>query len=208
MLEILTNGDIIQIMRVVGGKYRGKKLKEFTLSSTKPTLDKVKEAIFDMLQFKIYNADVLDLFAGTGALGIEAISRGAKSVNFVDENAEAIEIIKANLQGVDGNYCLTNSDYLQFLLHNKKLYDVVLLDPPYHGGLGVKATNYILANKMLNKGGVLVLETAAEDGVNLMQIFGVQEPDKKPITIPLGGNNYLATKKIYGTVKVYKIELL
>ena len=81
-------------MRVIAGKYRAKKLNEFTLGSTRPTLDRVKEAIFSSLQFDLINATVLDLFAGTGALGIEAISRGAKQTYFVDNEKKAIEIIK------------------------------------------------------------------------------------------------------------------
>ena len=80
-------------MRVIAGKYRGKKLKEFSLSSTKPTLDRVKESLFSSIQFDLIDARVLDLFSGTGALGIESLSRGAKEVDFVDSNPEAIKIL-------------------------------------------------------------------------------------------------------------------
>ena len=102
-------------MRVIAGTYRGKILKEFSLSSTKPTLDRVKESLFSSIQFDVIGARVLDLFAGTGALGIEAISRGAKYVDFVDTNTDAINIINQNLQGIKGEYNVTKSDYLQFL---------------------------------------------------------------------------------------------
>ena len=80
-------------MRIVAGKYRGKKLKEFELDSTKPTLDRVKESIFNLIQFEVLDAEVLDLFAGTGALSIECISRGAKFVSMVDSNPKAIKLI-------------------------------------------------------------------------------------------------------------------
>ena len=81
-------------MRVIAGKYRGKKLKEFNLETTKPTLDRVKESMFNLIQFDVVDAVVLDLFSGTGALGIEAVSRGAKKTIFIDKNIEAIKIIK------------------------------------------------------------------------------------------------------------------
>ena len=84
-------------MRIISGKYRGKKLKEFELNSTKPTLDRVKESIFNLIQFDVADAVVLDLFSGTGALGIEAISRGAKQTFLVDNNINAIKIIKETL---------------------------------------------------------------------------------------------------------------
>ena len=84
-------------MRVVAGRYRGKKLKEFELETTKPTLDRVKESMFNLVQFEIVDAVVLDLFSGTGALGVESISRGAKKTYFVDANPKAIKIIKENL---------------------------------------------------------------------------------------------------------------
>ena len=193
-------------MRVVGGKYRGKELKNFNLTSTKPTLDKVKEAIFDMLQTKIYGAHVLDLFSGTGAFGVEALSRGAAFVDFVDNNSEAIKLINANLTGIEGEFKVTNADYLQFLTGKSK-YDAILLDPPYLSDCGVKAIHYILSNNMLNENGVIVLETLNEGDVNLKQIFGVDEPSKKPIIVNYRNKNYTVTKRKYGTVKVYKIEL-
>ena len=85
-------------MRVISGKYRGKKLKEFDLNSTRPTTDRVKESIFNLIQFEVIDSVVLDLFSGTGALGVEAISRGAKKTYLVDTNTQAIAIIKENLR--------------------------------------------------------------------------------------------------------------
>ena len=148
-------------MRVIAGKYRGKKLKEFEISSTKPTLDRVKESLFSSIQFDIIGARVLDLFSGTGALGIECLSRGSKSVDFVDTNHEAINIIKQNLQGIDGEHSVTNCDYMQYLTKVKSLrkkYDIVLLDPPFATDYGVKAIEYILANNLLSDDGIIMYE--------------------------------------------------
>ena len=118
-------------MRIVSGKYRGKILKEFDFITTKPTTDRVKESIFNLIQFDVANACVLDLFAGTGALGIEAISRGAKHVIFVDNNSQAIKLINENLKGIEGEYYVDQADYKTFLNKIQIKFDIVLLDPPY-----------------------------------------------------------------------------
>lgn len=150
-------------MRIIAGKYRGKKLKEFELSSTKPTLDRVKEAIFSCIQFDIINSTVLDLFSGTGALGIEAVSRGAKNVLFVDKNKEAIKLIKSNLIGIDGEFKVIQSDYEDFLKTNiDKKFDLVLLDPPFNSDFGENAIEFLIANDMIEKNGVIVFERSEE----------------------------------------------
>ena len=133
-------------MRVIAGKYRGKKLKEFELLSTRPTLDRVKEAMFSLIQFDIASNVVLDLFSGTGALGLEAISRGAKKTYLVDNNKQAIALIKENLKKVTEDYEIVFSDALAFLKSTKQKFDLVLLDPPFNSNLGTKAIDYILTN--------------------------------------------------------------
>lgn len=178
-------------MRVIAGKYRGKKLKEFSLSSTKPTLDRVKESLFSSIQFDLVDADVLDLFSGTGALGIESLSRGAKSVDFVDSNNEAIKIIKQNLEGIDGQFTVTKSDYLEFLSETKtkgKKYNIVLLDPPFATDFGEKAIDYIVSNDLLNEGGIIMYEKAYTTPFN----FDVE--------------GCTCVQKKYGTVGVVKIK--
>ena len=177
-------------MRVIAGKYRGKKLKEFSLSSTKPTLDRVKESLFSSIQFDLIDARVLDLFSGTGALGIESISRGAKSVDFVDANAEAIKIIKQNLQGIDDQFSVTKSDYATFLhdaKNNKKQYNIILLDPPFATDYGEKAIQYIVANNLLAQEGIIMYEKA------------------HTTPFKLDNEGYKCTEKKYGTVGVVKI---
>lgn len=173
-------------MRVVSGKYRGKKLKEFELISTKPTTDRVKEAMFNLIQFDIINASVLDLFSGTGGLGIEAISRGAKLVHMVDSNKQAINIIKQNLIGVQGNFKVFNEDY-QTHLNKLYKYDIVLLDPPYKENFGVVAIDFILKHNMLNDGGIIIFETSEQNNF---------EFNYKNISVD---------KRKYGTVVLYKL---
>lgn len=175
-------------MRVVAGKYRGKKLKEFELNSTRPTMDRVKESIFNLIQFDVADAVVLDLFSGTGALGIEALSRGAKQVYFVDNNKDAINIINSNLKGIEGNFKVLNQDYLTFLSNNRNLkFDIVLLDPPFKQNLGETAIKYLVDNNMISENGIIIFETSA---------------DRK---FEMNSEDFTLTKKKYGSVAVYKI---
>lgn len=174
-------------MRIISGKYRGKKLKEFDLDSTKPTLDRVKESIFNIIQFDIIDAVVLDLFAGTGALGIECVSRGANKTIFVDNNPQAVNIINDNLKGIDGEFLVKQMDYRSYLECNDEKFDIVLLDPPYMTDFGVKAIDYIINNDKLKSGGIIIFETS----------------DEKVFDFDYTG--YDIKKKKYGTVAVYKI---
>lgn len=177
-------------MRVISGKYRGKKLKEFELTSTKPTIDRVKEAMFNLIQFDIVDAVVLDLFSGTGALGIEAISRGAKKVYLVDKNKDAIKLINDNLKGIDGEYYVVNKDYIDFLNTFNEKFDIVLLDPPYKTDFGLNAIETLISKNLLNNNAIIIFETSEEKQIN----FNV--------------DGFEIKKKKYGTVSVYKIEKL
>ena len=177
-------------MRIIAGKYRGKKLKEFSLLSTKPTLDRVKESLFSSIQFDIIGASVLDLFAGTGALGIESLSRGASNVDFVDNNSDAIAIIKQNLKDIIEPHTITKSDYLTFLTNakiNNKKYDIILLDPPFDSDFGEKAIDYIAHNNLLNDSGIIMYERLYDN------------------QFELSIDGYKVTQKKYGTVGVVKI---
>ena len=173
-------------MRIVSGKYRGKKLKEFNLDSTRPTTDRVKESIFNLIQFDVANAVVLDLFAGTGALGIEAISRGAKLTHLVDSNKVAVSIIKENLNNIEGEYKVFNSDYKNYLCSQGLKYDIVLLDPPYKTEFGLDAINMLVENNKLNKDAIVIFETS----------------EGREFTFP---SCFEIAKKKYGTVAVYKL---
>ncbi len=175
-------------MRIVSGKYRGKKLKEFELDSTRPTTDRVKESIFNLIQFEVNDAVVLDLFAGTGSLGIEAISRGAKKTYLVDSNKNAIKIINENLIGISGDYLVVNKDYLSFLNSTNEKFDIVLLDPPYKTDFGINAINLLIERELLEENATIIFETSEEKEFN----FDFEDFDIK--------------RKKYGAIAVYKIE--
>lgn len=170
-------------MRVVAGKYRAKKLNEFTLGSTRPTLDRVKEAIFSSIQFDLMGATVLDLFAGTGGLGIEAISRGAKLTYFVDNEKKAIDLIKSNLIGVIEDYKVCFTDYMTFLKENKNLkFNVVLIDAPFNTEFAENAIEFLINNDMIEDNGIIVFEKDFNKLYN-QEFDGYRRTDKKYGTV-------------------------
>lgn len=152
-------------MRVVAGKYRGKNLASPKDDRVRPTTTRIKETLFNVLQGYSQEAVVLDLFAGSGALGIECISRGAKEVVFVDNNKDSIELVRKNLQGIDGNFKVVNSDFSGVLRNayvTGKKFDMIFVDPPYASGLGELALGLIFDLDLLADGGVIVFEHGAE----------------------------------------------
>ena len=134
-------------MRVITGKARGVQLKTPDGMLTRPTTDRVKEALFSVIQFNIPGARVLDLFGGTGQLGIEALSRGAKSAVFVDAREDACKLIRENLKRtrLQEDARVIRSDYLDYLSRCREQYDIIFLDPPY-------------AIDILHSGGIIVAE--------------------------------------------------
>ena len=118
-------------MRVIAGTYRGRTLKAPKGDSTRPTSDRVREALFSILGDRVQDARVLDLFAGSGALGLEALSRGAQSVTFVDDDRAAIAAVKGNLAALGADAEVRQTDALRFLSTAPLQYDLVFLDPPY-----------------------------------------------------------------------------
>lgn len=127
-------------MRIITGKARGMSLKTLEGTATRPTSEKVKEAVFSAIQFEIEGAKVLDLFAGSGQLGIEALSRGAQSCVFVDSDKEAAKIIKENVEKTrfTENSQIVQMDAKAFLNMNIKTFDIAFVDPPYKDGLMLK----------------------------------------------------------------------
>lgn len=145
-------------MRVITGTARGRRLKEPGNMDIRPTTDQVKESIFNIIQFDVEGRTVLDLFAGTGQLGIEALSRGAESATFVDESTEAIRLVKENLRhcGLEGQVRQTES--LGFLERCGK-FGLIFIDPPYDSGLAEKALEKIIEFDILREGGIIICET-------------------------------------------------
>ncbi len=145
-------------MRVITGKARGVRLKAPAGMDIRPTAGLVKEAIFNIIQYDIEGRAVLDLFAGTGQLGIEALSRGAASCVFVDESTAAVRLIRENLEktGLEGGR-IVQGEALRFLEGGGK-YDVIFLDPPYSTGLLEKSLKKVTEFDKLNTGGIMVCE--------------------------------------------------
>ena len=149
-------------MRVIAGKFKGKVLSEFELSTTRPTTDLVREAIFDKIGLLVANSVCLDLFAGTGALGIEALSRNAKFCYFVDKEREAIKIINKNVSLVKAENCeILNMNFDRVIgeLKNKNVkFDFVFLDPPYASDFAEQAILLLTKNNMLESEAIIVWE--------------------------------------------------
>jgi 16S rRNA (guanine(966)-N(2))-methyltransferase RsmD len=155
-------------MRVISGTARGKTLKTPDGMATRPTADRVKEAMFSILQFEIAGAKVLDLFGGTGQLGIEALSRGALEADFVDHRDEACRLIRDNLKstGLSNNGCVIRSDYAAYLRTCKKKYNIILLDPPYADVFLENSLKIITEIDILQSGGIIVTERPVEKELN------------------------------------------
>lgn len=155
-------------MRVVAGKARGLTLKTLDGDSTRPTRDMVREALFNIIAEKIPDAVFLDMFAGSGAIGIEALSRGAKKAYFIDSNKDAISIINQNLNKArfNDNSVVWCGDFLKALdkIKNEK-FDVVFIDPPYNKELGVKAIEEIYKRNILQVDGIIIYETDRTENV-------------------------------------------
>ena len=147
-------------MRVITGKARGVVLKTPDGMATRPTTDRVKEALFSIIQFDIPAAKVLDLFGGTGQLGIEALSRGAKSAVFVDEREDACRLIRENLKRtkLEQDARVVRSDYMAYLRSCKESFDIILLDPPYAEVFLENSLKMITEIDILRTGGIIVAE--------------------------------------------------
>lgn len=151
-------------MRVITGKARGVVLKTPEGMQTRPTADRVKEALFSIIQFDIPGCKVLDLFGGTGQLGIEALSRGASSAVFVDASDAACKLIRENLRRtkLEAEGRVVRSDYMDFLKNCREKFDIILLDPPYAEVFLENSLNFITEIDILQTNGIIVTERALD----------------------------------------------
>lgn len=152
------------MLRIISGKYKGRKIREAGKELTRPTTDKNKGILFNILGQYFEGGRALDLFAGSGALGIEALSRGMEEAYFVDKNREPFQLLKANLEDIGiplGNEAfLFQEDALAFLAtHGKTVFDLIFLDPPYALDIIPEVIRKVVQNTMLSEGGVIVAET-------------------------------------------------
>lgn len=148
-------------MKIISGKLKGRILDGYNINGTRPTMDRVKESIFSMIQNYINDSIVLDLFSGTGNYGIECYSNGSKYIYLNDYNKECIKVIKNNLNKININeyFNISNLDYMEFLKKNKELkFDLIFLDPPYKMDVVEKIINFIKNNNMLNENGLIICE--------------------------------------------------
>lgn len=166
-------------MRIIGGKMRGTKLQTLEgFDTTRPTLDRVKESLFNIISMKLIDSDVLDLFSGSGALGIESISRGANKAYLCDMSPKAINVIKQNVEKTrcKDSVVVLNKKHIQaleFFKQSNKKFDIVLLDPPYSTDFAEQSVEYIIDNNLLNEQGIIIIETDNEE--KLMKGLNVEK---------------------------------
>ena len=164
-------------MRIISGKFKGRQIK--TKKRTRPTQTKLRKALFDILKDKVSGSLFLELFCGTGSIGIEAISRNAKGVVFVDKDSDCIKILKDNLSFIPPNtYSILKSDVFEainILFKNKKIFDIVFLDPPYYKELAKKSLNKLSNCDILSPNGIIVVQHYKKDlipeKINRLAIF-------------------------------------
>lgn len=154
------------MIRIDSGIYKGRRLVENKFDHIRPTTDKVRQALFTKLQFFLPEKKVLDLFCGTGAMGIEALSRGAKQVLFVDKDPRSISMTKENLRNLGISAKVYRCDACLFLQKCEEKFDLIVLDPPYKSGLYEKVLPIIFEKKLLAEEGIIVCEHAKEDSFN------------------------------------------
>ncbi|MFW5780063.1 MAG: 16S rRNA (guanine(966)-N(2))-methyltransferase RsmD [Bacillota bacterium] len=162
-------------MRIISGKNRGRKLSAPILSEDiKPTTDRAKEAIFNMLFEKVKDCVFIDMFAGSGQMGIEAMSRGAKKVIFIDNNPQSISCIKENVKGINGDFEIMNMNFDKALKtmnkHGKKA-DIAYCDPPYDLKMADKILNSLHQNSIMNFGGIVLIEGEKTYPITLSKVF-------------------------------------
>lgn len=182
-------------MRIISGKYKGRILKEHNIEGTRPTMDRIKESLFAMIQTKLPNSICLDLFCGSGSLGIEALSNNAKECYFVDSNKKIIEILKKNTFDIEG-VKIINEDYTK-ALHNFKIkFDIIFLDPPYDMHLINKAIEIIEKENLLNENGLIVCEYRTEEIKANYSLYKEKKYGDKYIKIYINNQGMNDSKKI------------
>ena len=191
-------------MRIIAGKFKGRRLKTPKTSAIRPTIDRVKESVFSILKNQIANARFLDLCAGSGSIGLEAMSRGAASVTFVDRDPDSIQLIRSNLHlcGLDSKFhkiqLRKSSVQKAIRALGKKLesYDLIYFDPPYDSNIYEWSLRLISENQLLNRSGLICVECSQTNG-RMVEILQLGVGDLRPYN-----------KKCYGDTMLffYKLE--
>lgn len=165
-------------MRIISGKYRGLKLCGFEGRDIRPTADRIKESLFNILKDSVVCSAALDLFCGSGALGLECLSRGAEFVCFNDNSPASIAVLTQNLKKIpsENNYAVSRLDYAAFLKNTDRKFDIIFIDPPYASEAGIDALKIIGENALLKSGGVAVYE---RDRKFVGEIKGLKAVDER-----------------------------
>lgn len=152
-------------MRIITGSKRGKRLTALEGEQVRPTTDRVKESLFNILQYSIEGRRFLDLFAGSGQIGLEALSRGAAQAVFVDSSRESVRVVEQNVESTGFSDCarVVQADFASFLRGNREKFDVAFLDPPYRTGLLAQALPLVAGQ--MNPGGVVVCEHPQDEAL-------------------------------------------
>ena len=203
-------------MRIITGSARGAIIETLEGDNTRPTAERAKEALFSMLQFELEGRNILDLFAGSGQLGLEALSRGAASCTFTDSAREAVDMVIKNAKNAKlfDRARVSCVDYKSFLksASGKEKYDIIFLDPPYASGYVAEAIKMILEGDILAYGGKIVCETDnGEPQIKRKKVKKVDSPENVTVQV-FGGDTELqdhfnvVKTALYGRVRITIIE--
>ncbi|MBQ2639330.1 MAG: 16S rRNA (guanine(966)-N(2))-methyltransferase RsmD [Bacilli bacterium] len=169
-------------MKVISGKYKGRKLLGYNIDGTRPTMDRVKESLFASIQDYVKDSIILDLFSGSGSLGIESLSMGSKYAYLNDKSSEAYNIIKKNIESINiKDYKLSKLDYKRALKEyydNNIKFDIIFLDPPYKSEYIKNSIDLITKYKLLNKEGIIVIESSSIDKISYNKDYIVVKEKK------------------------------
>jgi len=175
-------------MRIISGKYKGRNIEGYNIIGTRPTMDRVKESLIGMIQSKIKDSMCLDLFAGSGSVGLELLSNGAKECYFVDNNKKVIDTIKLNISkmNISERHNLILNDFhsalKKFKEQNTK-FDIIFLDPPYQNNYIKESLKLILEYNLINKDGIIICEYETEKFECNLEIFKEKKYGSKKIII-------------------------
>lgn len=152
-------------MRIISGKHKGRKLLDFDGMDIRPTTDRVKESIFNLIQEYIPEADVLDMFCGSGALALEALSRGARSAVCIDKDKRSVDVAQKNVHNIGyTEQCrVLNMDCMEYAKICRKQFDIIFLDPPYNKGFIEPVMSSICRYHLLSQAGIIMLESDNTD---------------------------------------------
>lgn len=166
-------------MRIIGGKYKGKKLKTFEGQEVRPTSDRARESLFNILSSKVINCKFLDLCCGTGAVGLEALSRGAREVYFNDLSKKSLEIAKCNILSVKEDVKkITCLDAKSFIKSNTQTFDIIFFDPPYEFKDVEEILKLVVENDLLTENGIFIYEHNADKPSKQVEFLNLYDTRK------------------------------